>query len=117
MTIRVTVRGVVAAAVTVGSAVPMVLLSTPVATADPCPNGTARVFLGNETNSCQGPGTVSYTDAPVSKVCAMTSTDVTVDIETNLRKARTRHVELTNGRCATFDMKTQIANTVTVTPN
>ena len=85
--------------------------------ADPCPTGTARVFLGNSTNSCQGAGTVSYTEAPVSKVCSMNSTDVTVEIQTNIKKRPLRTQELSNGQCASFDMKTQIGNTVTVTPN
>ncbi|WP_278263731.1 hypothetical protein [Nocardia sp. AG03] len=111
------VRGVVVAAVTAGALVPVTLVTAPAAVADPCPNGTARVFLGNSTNSCQGAGSVSYTEAPVSKVCSMSGTDVAVDIQTNIKKRPTRHVEIRNGQCSTFDMKTQIGNTVTVTPN
>ncbi|MEU3014323.1 hypothetical protein [Nocardia asteroides] len=117
MAVRKLVRGVVVAAVTAGAVVPVTMLSAPSALADPCPNGTARVFLGNETNTCQGAGSVSYTEAPVSKVCSMTSTDVAVDIQTNIKKRPTRHVEISNGQCSSFDMKTQIGNTVTVTPN
>ncbi|MFC4126406.1 hypothetical protein [Nocardia rhizosphaerae] len=117
MTIRKMVRGVVVAAVTAGAAVPITLLAAPAATADPCPNGTARVFLGNATSTCQGAGSVSYTVAPVSKVCSMSSTDVAITIETNARKNSTRHVEISNGQCRSFDMRTQIGNTVTVTPN
>ncbi|MEV0060001.1 hypothetical protein [Nocardia sp. NPDC050718] len=116
MAVRMMVRGVVVAAVTAGAVVPVVL-SAPSAVADPCPNGTARVFLGNETNSCQGAGSVSYTDGPVSKVCSMSGTHVAVDIQTNIKKRPTRHVEISNGQCSSFDMKTQIGNTVTVTPN
>ncbi|MFD4438433.1 hypothetical protein ACFWPK_01490 [Nocardia sp. NPDC058519] len=102
---------------TAGALVPATLLTAPNAMADPCPTGTARVFLGNSTNSCQGAGSVSYTEAPVSKVCSMTSTDVTVEIQTNIKKRPLRTQELSNGQCASFDMKTQIGNTVTVTPN
>lgn len=96
---------------------PAALVSVPSALADPCPTGTARVFLGNSTNSCQGAGSVSYTDAPVSKVCSMASTDVTVEIQTNIKKRPLRTQELSNGHCASFDIHTQIGNTVTVTPN
>ncbi|MFJ2663956.1 hypothetical protein ACIO14_06370 [Nocardia fluminea] len=117
MAVRVIVRGVVVAAVTAGALVPAALVSAPSALADPCPTGTARVFLGNSTNSCQGAGSVSYTDAPVSKVCSMASTDVTVEIQTNIKKRPLRTQELSNGHCASFDIHTQIGNTVTVTPN
>ncbi|WP_410870032.1 hypothetical protein [Nocardia sp. A7] len=117
MAVRVMVRGVVVAAVTAGALVPAALVGAPSAMADPCPNGTARVFLGNSTNSCQGAGSVSYTEAPVSKVCSMAGTDVTVEIQTNIKKRPLRTQELSNGQCSSFDMKTQIGNTVTVTPN
>ncbi|MDO3645893.1 hypothetical protein [Nocardia mangyaensis] len=117
MAVRMMVRGVVVAAVSVGAAVPMVLLGAPNAAADPCPTGTARVFLANSTNSCQGAGTVRYTDAPVSKVCSMASTDVTIVIETNIKKRPRHEVQVHNGRCASFDFRTQIGNSVTVSPN
>ncbi|WP_336081282.1 hypothetical protein [Nocardia sp. SSK8] len=116
MAVRVMIRGVVVAAVSVGALVPVALVTAPAAVADPCPNGTARVFLGNSTNSCQGAGSVSYTEAPVSKVCSMSGTHVAVDVEVKARKTTTRHVEISNGQCATFDMRTQLGNTVTVTP-
>ncbi|MFD3506681.1 hypothetical protein [Nocardia sp. NPDC058666] len=117
MAVRMMVRGVIVAAATAGTLVPAALLTAPSAMADPCPTGTARVFLGNSTNSCQGAGSVSYTDAPVSKVCSMSGTDVTVEIRTNIKKRPLRTQELSNGQCASFDMKTQIGNTVTVTAN
>ncbi|MEV0435542.1 hypothetical protein [Nocardia sp. NPDC050413] len=110
------IRGLVVAALGAGAVVPVLMVGAPTAAADPCPDGTARVFLGNSTNSCQGAGTVSYTEAPVSKVCSMTGSDVVVDIEGNSKKTH-RHVELTNGQCAQFDIRTQMANTVTVTPS
>ncbi|MFE3541504.1 hypothetical protein ACFXK0_00860 [Nocardia sp. NPDC059177] len=117
MAVRVMVRGVVVVAMSAGALVPAALVGAPNAVADPCPNGTARVFLGNSTNSCQGAGSVSYTEAPVSKVCSMSGTQVVVEIEVDNKKRPTRTVEISNGRCASFDMKTQIGNTVTVTPH
>ncbi|MEV0076779.1 hypothetical protein AB0H58_10230 [Nocardia neocaledoniensis] len=116
MAVRMMVRGVVVAAVTAGAAVPVVLLGAPNAAADPCPNGTARVFLGDETNACQGAGTQTYVLAGVSKVCSMTSTDVTIDIDSESKKLR-RHVEISNGQCAQFQLRGQTSATVTVTPN
>ncbi|MFC4374959.1 hypothetical protein ACFO5K_12695 [Nocardia halotolerans] len=46
----------------------------------------------------------------------MSGTTVVIDIEGDSKRAH-RQVEIYNGRCAQFDIRTQVANTVTVTPN
>ncbi|MGK8523565.1 hypothetical protein ACRS6B_19350 [Nocardia asteroides] len=94
------------------------LVVAPVAVADaPCPEGTARVFLSDSTNTCQGGGTVSY-DPPgvVSKVCSMPSANVSAEatFKTRRGKLMTQKLELSNGRCGRFDVAGQLGATVTV---
>jgi len=86
------------------------------ALADPCPDGTARVFTSDATHRCQGGGAVTYTAWPaVVKVCAMTRTTVVIDTD-GRRKADRRHVELEPRHCAKFDRDGQHSATVRVQP-
>ncbi|RJO75018.1 hypothetical protein D5S18_16625 [Nocardia panacis] len=103
------VRGCVVAALGLGFAV----VGGHEAAAEACPDGTARVFLSNETNTCQGRGVASYS-APglVSRVCSVGPVKVVVDITGSRYVAR--HVELENGRCAQFEYKGQSGATVQV---
>ncbi|MEU7765294.1 hypothetical protein AB0B25_09275 [Nocardia sp. NPDC049190] len=112
---RLVVGSSVVAAVALGSLV----VSAPEAAANaPCPDGTARVFLGNSTNTCQGGGTVDYDpSAPVSKVCSMPNTDVTAEatFKNSRGKLVTQKLDLSDGRCGRFDIAGQLGATVTVT--
>jgi hypothetical protein len=86
----------------------------------PCPDGTARIFFNNETNTCQGGGTVSFNGSPaVAKVCSMRSVNVIVDatIKTSKTKTATRHLDLSNGQCGRVELGGQLDATVTVTPS
>ncbi|MFF0546040.1 hypothetical protein ACWEVD_08540 [Nocardia thailandica] len=116
MAVRGVTRGLVVAAMSAGALVPAALVSAPAALADPCPNGTARVFLGDATNSCQGAGSVTYDAVPVSKVCSMSGTNVTIQFTATSKKYN-RDVEIYDGRCATFDLRIQKSISVTVAPS
>ncbi|MGK8490180.1 hypothetical protein [Nocardia asiatica] len=110
---RVVVRSGVVAALALGS-----LVAAPQAVADaPCPEGTARVFLADSTNTCQGGGTVSY-DPPgvVSKICSTPSADVTAEATFKNRRGKliTQKLDLSSGRCGRFDVAGQLGATVTV---
>jgi len=86
------------------------------ALADPCPDGTARVFTSDASHRCQGGGTVTYTAWPaVVKVCAMSRTTVVIDTD-GRRKADRRHVELDPRHCAQFQIEGQRGATVRVQP-
>ncbi|MEU2030211.1 hypothetical protein [Nocardia amamiensis] len=92
------------------------LVVAPDAVADaPCPEGTARVFLANSTNTCQGGGTVSY-DPAVSKVCSTATADVTAEATFKNRRGKliTQKLDLSSGRCGRFDIAGQLSATVTV---
>ncbi|MFI9409716.1 MULTISPECIES: hypothetical protein [Nocardia] len=94
------------------------LVVAPEAVADaPCPEGSARVFLANSTNTCQGGGTVSY-DPPgvVSKVCSTASADVSAEATFKNRRGKliTQKLDLSGGRCGRFDIAGQLGATVTV---
>lgn len=86
------------------------------ALADPCPDGTARVFTDDATHRCQSGGSVTYTASPaVVKVCAMSRTTVVIDTD-GRRKADRRHVELEPRHCAKFERSGQRSATVLVQP-
>ncbi|UAK29711.1 hypothetical protein K8O92_16940 [Nocardia asteroides] len=110
---RLVVGSSVVAALALGT-----LVVAPEAVADaPCPEGTARVFLADSTNTCQGAGTVSY-DPPgvVSKVCSTPSADVSAEATFKNRRGKltTQKLELNSGRCGRFDIAGQLGATVTV---
>ncbi|MGW4324320.1 hypothetical protein ACWEKR_00350 [Nocardia sp. NPDC004573] len=110
---RLVVRSSVVAALALGS-----LVVAPEAVADaPCPEGSARVFLADSTNTCQGGGTASY-DPPgvVSKVCSTSTADVTAEATFKNRRGKiiTQKLDLSDGRCGRFDIAGQLGATVTV---
>lgn len=113
---RLVVRSSFVAAVALGS----VVVVGPEAVADaPCPDGTARIFFSDETNTCQGAGTVSYTSRAkrVSRTCSTVSATVTVAVTEEIGyKSVEREVEYIDGRCGAFNYKIQSAASVTVTP-
>ncbi|MGQ4596700.1 hypothetical protein [Nocardia sp. R6R-6] len=110
---RLVVGSSVAAALTLGSLV----VAAPDAIAAQCPDGTARVFLANSTNTCQGAGTVSY-DPPgvVSKVCSSATADVSAEATFKDRRGKliTQKLDLSSGRCGRFEIAGQLGTTVTV---
>ncbi|WP_228003009.1 hypothetical protein [Nocardia australiensis] len=113
---RLVVRSSITAAIAIGS---MVVLGPQAAAEAPCPDGTARIFFSNETNTCQGGGTYSFGGSPaISKVCSVGSVNVTVDatIKTSKTKTANRHLDLSNGQCGRIDIPGQLDATVTVTP-
>ncbi|WP_406280866.1 hypothetical protein OH799_15475 [Nocardia sp. NBC_00881] len=110
---RLVVRSSIVSALALG-----LLAVAPEAVADaPCPEGTARVFLANSTNTCQGGGTVGYDpSAPVSKVCSTPTADVTAEatFKNSRGKLVTQKLDLSDGRCGRFDIPGQLSATVTV---
>ncbi len=115
---RPTVRRLVVGSSVVAALALGTLVVAPDAVADaPCPDGTARVFLANSTNTCQGGGTVSY-DPPgaVSKVCSTATADVTAEATFKNRRGKliTQKLDLSSGRCGRFDIAGQLNATVTV---
>ncbi|MFQ6394973.1 hypothetical protein ACLMAJ_16100 [Nocardia sp. KC 131] len=114
---RLMVRSSIVAALGLGS----IVVAAPQAIADaPCSDGTARLFFTNETNTCQGGGTVSFDGSPaISKVCSMSSAHVVVDatIKISKKKNTTQHLDLSNGQCGRLDVGSQLDATVTITPS
>ncbi|MET7767748.1 hypothetical protein [Nocardia sp. NPDC005366] len=110
---RLVVRSSVAAALGIGS---MVVLG-PHAVADaPCPDGTARVFLSNSTNTCQGAGTASYAQPWATKICTTGGTTAVIDT-TGKRRVNRQHIELDpGGHCARLELDGQQSATVVVAP-
>ncbi|MFI9509849.1 hypothetical protein [Nocardia sp. NPDC052566] len=115
---RLVVRSSVVAALAVGA----VVCVSPQAMADgesggACPDGTARIFFGNSTNSCVT-GTTSHSNF-ISKVCSVGDVDVTVTVQLAPLGTREREpvvTELSTGHCARFDRFDQKSSTVTVKP-
>ncbi|WP_433201478.1 hypothetical protein ACQP1G_10400 [Nocardia sp. CA-107356] len=113
---RLVARGSVAAALALG---PLVVLGPPQAAAEaPCPDGTARIFFHDETNTCQGGGTSSFTGSPaLVKVCSTSGIQVVVDttIQKSRTKTRTAHLDLSNGQCGRIEVGGQLDSTVSIT--
>ncbi|WP_328404386.1 MULTISPECIES: hypothetical protein [unclassified Nocardia] len=114
---RLVVRSSIVAALGLGS----IVVAAPQAVAEaPCPDGTARLFFTNETNTCQGGGTVSFDGSPaISKVCSVGRVNVIVDatIKTGKTKTATRHLDLSNGQCGRIEIAGQLNATVTINPS
>jgi hypothetical protein len=111
------VRSSIVAAIAMGS---MVVVGPQASAEAPCPDGTARIFFNNETNTCQGGGTASFNGSPaISKVCSVGPVNVIVDatIKTSKTKTATRHLDLSNGKCGRVEIGGQLDATVTVTPS
>jgi hypothetical protein len=114
---RLVVRGSIAAATALGS---LVVLGPQAAAEAPCPDGSARIFLHDETNSCQGGGTYSFDGTPaLVKVCSVGSVRVVVDTTIKLSKTRSRndHLDLADGKCGRVTISGQLDSTVTITPS
>lgn len=115
---RLVARSSVAATLALG---PLVVLGSPQAAAEaPCPDGTARIFFHDETNTCQGGGSYSFTGSPaLVKVCSVGRVEVIVDttIKTGRTKTTTNHLDLRNGQCGRITISGQLDSTVTITPS
>ncbi|WP_433732816.1 hypothetical protein ACQP0C_10920 [Nocardia sp. CA-129566] len=115
---RLVARSSVAAALALG---PLVVLGPPQAAAEaPCPDGSARIFFHDETNTCQSGGTYSFDGTPaLVKVCSVGKVEVTVDttIQKSRTKTRTDHLDLSNGQCGRVTVGGQLDSTVTITPS
>ncbi|MEV0293111.1 hypothetical protein [Nocardia sp. NPDC050710] len=81
----------------------------------PCPDGTARVFLNDSTNTCQSAGTVEYSQPWASKICSMGSAKVVIDT-TGKRRINKKHIELDPGHCTRLELDGQQSATVQVIP-
>ncbi|MEV5836193.1 hypothetical protein [Nocardia sp. NPDC052112] len=115
---RLVARSSVAAALAVG---PLVVLGPPQATAEaPCPDGTARIFFHDETNTCQSGGTYSFDGTPaLVKVCSVGRVQVIVDttVQKSRTKTRTDHLDLSNGQCGRVTIAGQLDSTVSISPS
>ncbi|WP_156371157.1 hypothetical protein [Nocardia arizonensis] len=110
---RLVVRGGVAAAVGMGS---LIVLGPKAAAEAPCPDGTARVFFNNSTNTCQNAGTATYADPWASRVCSTSGARVVIDT-TGKRRVNKRHIELASGGyCAQLELDGQQSATIQVSP-
>ncbi|MGY4103325.1 hypothetical protein ACW2Q0_27760 [Nocardia sp. R16R-3T] len=113
---RLVARSCVAATLAVG---PLVVLGPPQAAAAPCPDGTARIFFHDETNTCQSGGTYSFDGTPaLVKVCSVGKVQVIVDttIQKSRTKTRTDHLDLSNGQCGRIAIAGQLDSTVSISP-
>ncbi|MEV4129207.1 hypothetical protein [Nocardia sp. NPDC049707] len=115
---RLVARSSVAAALALG---PLVVLGPPQATAEaPCPDGTARIFFHDETNTCQSGGTYGFDGKPaLVKVCSVGRVQVIVDttIQKSRTKTRTAHLDLRNGQCGRIEVGGQLDSTVNISPS
>lgn len=108
----VVLRGCAAFALGAGS---LIVLGPHAAADAPCPEGTARVFFNNSTNTCQGVGAVTYSNPWASRVCSAAGSKVVVDT-TGKRRVNKRHIELDpGGYCTQLELNGQENATVTVT--